>query len=547
MDAIEGQAVPRPNPRASRKGHRATVTKLRAEIQAELDDGGDKLKLGVYLKKLAKKSAIISELDSEILGALVNEEDIVAETTDQDNKMLELEQAMAILELYVKGEPHDARDEHDGKRVQSFAKLPKLDIKPFSGDALEYPTFQQQFEASIGRGDLADVAKFSYLKGLLRGEALRSIQGLSLTQENYNSAWELLEKRFGRKNVIVSSLMKQMTSIKQCGESDTKSLRTLLDKVSSSIRALDALAVPLATYGALLAPIVRQKLPQKLNLMMSRQLAGSLKGDDFIDIDAIRTFLETELTARESVELTSGDSSMSHQGSSSGSGGSSGNGRGNQGHSKSKNKGKSGYKHGRATGAALVSSRAPSCGFCQGGHWADQCQKVKGLKQRKDYCVDNKLCYNCLKAGHFSNDCNNDRPCYYCHKKGHHQALCNEDDNEKGKANASKGGKVSKGGGGSSAGGDVNSVLHAMEYSNKVMLMTASTTVTNPTNGKSWKCRVILDSACDTSFIKEALAQKLGLTMEPLPMSNVGGFGGHTTKMRTNGVKFILGGGESQS
>jgi len=179
MAENEGPIVPRPNPGASRRGHRATATKLRADIQEELDDGGDKLKLGVFLRKLAKKSAIISELDNEILGALVNEEDIVAETMDQDEKMLELEQVMATLELYIKGEPHDDREDHDGSKVQSFAKLPKLDIKPFSGDPLEYPTFQQQFDASIGRGELADVAKFSYLKGLLRGEALRSIQGLS--------------------------------------------------------------------------------------------------------------------------------------------------------------------------------------------------------------------------------------------------------------------------------------------------------------------------------------------------------------------------------
>ena len=91
---------------------------------------------------------------------------------------------------------------------------------------------------------------------------------------------------------------------------------------------------------------------------------------------------------------------------------------------------------------------------------------------------------------------------------------------------------MSKGGGGStSRGEDVNSVLHAMEYSNKVMLMTAWTIVTNPTTGKSWECRVILDSACDTSFIKEELARKLELNMEPLPVSNVGGFGGHSTKV----------------
>ena len=74
------------------------------------------------------------------------------------------------------------------------------------------------------------------------------------------------------------------------------------------------------------------------------------------------------------------------------------------------------------------------------------------------------------------------------------------------------------------------------------MLMTALTTVTNPATGKNWRCRVLLDSACDSSFIEEDLAQKLGLNMEPLPVSNVGGFGGHTTKVQTNGVKFMLGG-----
>ena len=72
---------------------------------------------------------------------------------------------------------------------------------------------------------------------------------------------------------------------------------------------------------------------------------------------------------------------------------------------------------------------------------------------------------------------------------------------------------------------DTNTALHATEYSNKVMLMTALTTVTNPVTSKSWECRILLDSACDSSFIEEDLAQKLGLNMEPLPMSNVGGSG----------------------
>ena len=182
-------------------------------------------------------------------------------------------------------------------------------------------------------------------------------------------------------------------------------------------------------------------MPHKLNLMLSRKLADSRKGDDFIDITAISDFLETELSARESVEMTSMTSSLSLSGSSSDK--PSGSGK-SQGH-KSDYKGKSKSKRGRATGLALVGTRAPICGFCQGGHWSDHCQKIKGLKQRKDHCAENKLCYICLKPGHFSNNCRNDKPCYYCHKKGHNQALCNEDDKKNGKKDASKGGKVSKG------------------------------------------------------------------------------------------------------
>ena len=81
-----------------------------------------------------------------------------------------------------------------------------------------------------------------------------------------------------------------------------------------------------------------------------------------------------------------------------------------------------------------------------------------------------------------------------------------------------------------------------MEYSNKVMLMTAWTTITNPTTGKSWDGRVILDSACDSSFMVEDIARKLELNMEPLPVSNMGGFGGAFNKGSNQGGEIYIGG-----
>ena len=157
----------------------------------------------------------------------------------------------------------------------------------------------------------------------------------------------------------MSSLMKQITALKPCSENDTKSLRALIDKVSSSIRALEALGVSLDSFGALLAPMVRQKIPEKLNLRLSRKLADSAVGDEFIDITVIRNFLEAELIARENVELTS----MSQSGGSSGSNsrGSNEGGWKGSGHSKPNHKGKSGYKREKATGHALIAgSRSPT-------------------------------------------------------------------------------------------------------------------------------------------------------------------------------------------
>ena len=201
------------------------------------------------------------------------------------------------------GGPAEELPKRDG-RGPNYTKLPKLEIKYFTGDPLEFPTFQQQFRASIGESDLADVAKFSYLKNLLRGEASRAISGLSVVGENYNSAWNILEQRFGRKNLIVSSLMKQFTVLDPIRDiRDTKGLRALADKIGSGIRALEAQNIRINTFGALLAPLVRQKIPEKLNLRLSRNMAEA-GHDDFVDIGAIQCFLETELAARESVELT---------------------------------------------------------------------------------------------------------------------------------------------------------------------------------------------------------------------------------------------------
>ena len=77
--------------------------------------------------------------------------------------------------------------------------LPKINIKSFGGDPLEWLTFWDSFSAAIDKNlELSDVEKMDYLNGMLKGEAARAISGLPLTEENYRKATELLKERFGK-------------------------------------------------------------------------------------------------------------------------------------------------------------------------------------------------------------------------------------------------------------------------------------------------------------------------------------------------------------
>ena len=62
--------------------------------------------------------------------------------------------------------------------------LPKINIKSFEGDPLQWLTFWDSFSAAIDKNHgLSDIEKINYLNGMLKGEAAHAISGLPLTEE----------------------------------------------------------------------------------------------------------------------------------------------------------------------------------------------------------------------------------------------------------------------------------------------------------------------------------------------------------------------------
>ena len=118
-------------------------------------------------------------------------------------------------------------------RNNSNGKLPNLSIKCFNGNPIEFQTFFDSFRAAIHENDsLKKIPKFNYLRIFLRGPALASISGLSLTSENYNQAIEILEKRYGNKQLLITSHTDQLLSISPItSTNDIKKIRETYEKI----------------------------------------------------------------------------------------------------------------------------------------------------------------------------------------------------------------------------------------------------------------------------------------------------------------------------
>lgn len=102
-------------------------------------------------------------------------------------------------------------------RPSARSKLPKLVLPKFKGDVTNYQTFWQTFESAVHNNtELTTIDKFNYLFSLLEGQALRSIKGLAITEDNYQAAVDILQERFGKSQQIISAHMDELLKIPPC-------------------------------------------------------------------------------------------------------------------------------------------------------------------------------------------------------------------------------------------------------------------------------------------------------------------------------------------
>ena len=119
-------------------------------------------------------------------------------------------------------------------------KLPKLEIVKFRGNYTKRQSFIDSFKAAIySSATLSNIDAFIYLRCYVKGDTLNTTEGLSLTNDNYITALELLEDRYGNKWAIITAHTKNLLKLRRVKSNlDVISSSRLYDDVQAQVRSL---------------------------------------------------------------------------------------------------------------------------------------------------------------------------------------------------------------------------------------------------------------------------------------------------------------------
>ena len=460
-----------------------------------------------YRDSIIALSDDVKKYDDDIFDLLTEEEDLKTDGLEAQEYGLKSRTVLAKIDSYKRkstasGSGSGTVNVTNNKPAEpvksSGLKLPKLDATTFSGDATHWKSFIEFFNAAVHLNEqLSDVEKYTYLKSYLKGVAAEAIEGLPVTSENYQHARDVLEKRYGKPQLVISTHMSKLMKLKEVRSTNAKELRSLYDKVESNVRALTSLGVVRAQVGPMLIPIILEKLPDTIRLQVSRGLGNSegWKIDDFLKQ------VEEEILARESFSFLKNDVERNER-------------RGDN-------------EKIRSSIASLnVGGRPAKCAFCRNiGHYSDQCTTITDMQARLQIIKDNRLCFKCLQGGHPIRRCRSKMSCHKCKSLSHHTAIC-ESDHGRHRDDQQKGNiaEVTT----PAAAEDANQLLSANR--NSVMLQTVTVTVSDRKERKSVRCNLIFDGGSQQTYISQRLVRMLALSEIDVGELNINSFGEATGK-----------------
>lgn len=270
--------------------------------------------------------------------------------------------------------------------------VPRISLPRFSGNLSEWTQFHDLFMSLIGNNtQLSGSEKMHHLKSSLTGEAELLLRPFTISDANYDEAWEMLSQRFDNKRLIIGKYLDNVLDIPNIRNQDFKQLRKLIDITNESIRSLRVLKQPVDNWDTIFVHILTKKLDSDSRRQWELHLERDKNESTFKNLI---TFLETLCRAFEASANSKAAPVFTTPSFN------------------STRKPIAAHSHHSSTSSDV-------CTMCQGPHSIKACSKFSEMpeSERREFVADKRLCFNCMSAHHMSRDCQSEHSCKKCKRK----------------------------------------------------------------------------------------------------------------------------------
>ncbi|XP_045463718.1 uncharacterized protein LOC123673282 [Harmonia axyridis] len=368
-------------------------------------------------------------------------------------------------------------------------KLPDIKLIEFNGSYDKWTQFQETFDAFINQNKmLTDIQRFFYLQSSLKGEAAQIIASLNATEANYKIAWDLLRERYQNRKAIINSHMKAIFDLPNIPKESHSLLRKFLDEFQKHFRSLKSLGENVDEWHTILIFLLNSKLDSSTR----KEWEIFINDNNTPKIENFLSFLTQRCSLLESLDTkayTSDPNNISNK----------------------KSREIRSYSH--------LSTKINLCPLCNQSHFIYSCKEFLDIPIEKRFAEikRHRLCSNCLRPGHSNYSCRSKYSCRFCRKKHHTLLHDNSNDTSKTRIHNQPSSNQSHTHQESNLNTEnISENLHTHSVASQVSHCTytiLSTAILNilDRNGKTIKCRALLDSGSQSNFITKKLFDKLNL------------------------------------
>lgn len=430
--------------------------------------------LRLKLKNLERMMLQIMNLHEEICMEASQEQEVnLKYFVDQHYENINNEHDRIVLSLTTLLE----QEEEQAKVKPLEIRLPRVELPHFYGDYTKWMGFADTFKQLVHNNkQLTNTHKMNYLKSHVQGEAGKLISHTEPIGDNYEAAWEILEKRFNNRRLLISNLLNTLVNQPTSNTESATAIKSLHDTTTECLYAIRNAGIRIDTWS----PFIIFTLLKKLDNESRRLYESSLENPrEFQETTQFLKFLEKRFQSLEAIG--SNKSTPTQQ---------------PRYHTQPlKHAATDQHKHNvQPLKYAFIAAtqQLHICVCCQQNHKTEACRRFKSIttSERNQMVMLHNLCRNCLTKSHSTINCSTKHNCFIC--KGNHHTLLHvkntDQQNSYTKLNIST----------------------ADKDCDPVLLATALVNVQN-IYGSFTMLRALIDPGSQATFVTEEAAQQLGL------------------------------------